>query len=117
MPEMHIPRAWRLADGRFKCRRCGSKYAWKTAWELGRLPEAEKLKALDFYAYGVPVFRQRFWSMAGAPVLERLYRIFRTCCAYLKECREPFEGSLECDKSSFGSHHKGSGAGRLQAGL
>ncbi len=62
---------------------------------------------MDFFIYGVPVFRQRFWCMASAPVLERLCRIFRTCCAYLRECREPFEGSLECDKSSFGGDRKG----------
>lgn len=106
-PKCTYTRAWRLADGRFKCRRCGSKYSWKTAWELSRLPEAKKLKALELFVYGVPVFRQRFRAEASAPALERLYRIFRTCCAYLEECREPFEGSLECDESSFGGHRKG----------
>lgn len=39
-------------------------------------------------------------------MLERLYRIFRTCCAYLEEFRKPFEESLECDESSFGGHRK-----------
>lgn len=99
--------AWQLADGRFKCRRCGSKYTWKSAWELSRLSEAEKRRALELFVFGVPVFRQRFRAQASPPALERLYRIFRTCCAHLEECREPFEGRLECDESSFGGYRKG----------
>lgn len=106
-PECTYSRAWHLSDGRFKCRRCAHKYTWQTAWDASRLPEAEKRKLLELFVYGVPVYRQRFRARACAPAIERFYRIIRCCCALSEDCREPFEGTLECDESSFGGFRKG----------
>jgi transposase len=56
---------------------------------------------------GVPVFRQRFGVSVSLAAQERFYRIIRSCCAYVENLREPFEGELECDESMFGAPRKG----------
>ena len=99
--------SWHLSDGRFKCRQCCVKYSWQSVWEMSRLTEAYKRSLLELFVYGVPVYRQRFRSKASSKAIERFYRIIRTCCAYLENLREPFEGDIECDESTFGGHRKG----------
>ena len=88
-------RAYELADGRFKCKACGQRYTWTTAWASIRLAEATKRRLLELFVLGVPVYRQRFRAPASAPTIERFYRLARACCAYVEELREPFEGAIE----------------------
>jgi transposase len=100
-------RAWRLQDGRFKCRRCGRRYRRVSAWEAVRISEAAKRRLLELFVLGVPVYRQRFRPLASAPTAERFYRLARGCCALVEGLREPFAGALECDETTFGGRRPG----------
>lgn len=59
----------------------------------------------------MPVYRQRFGSPASAPAAERFYRLVRACMAWAEEPREPFEGALECDETTFGGAQLGKRGG------
>jgi transposase len=50
---------------------------------------------------------QRFSLVAGRPATERFYRLIRTAMAHAEQLRGPFEGSLECDETTFGGARKG----------
>lgn len=100
-------RGWKLSDGRYKCRRRHHRHTWKMAWDGSRLSESEKRRLLELFVYGVPVYRQRFRARSSQSAIERFYRIIRCCCALKEECREAFDGVLECDESSFVGFRKG----------
>ena len=100
-------RAWRLSDGRLKCRRCGRRYSRTTAWDGVRVSAAARRRLLELFVLGVPVYRQRFRAVASAPTAERFYRIMRACCAVAEELREPFGGAIECDETMFGGARGG----------
>jgi transposase len=100
-------RSWRLGDGRRKCRSCGRRFRVRTAWQASRLPAAAKRELVQRFAWGVPVYRQRFALLASRPSTERFYRLLRACMAYAEQLREPFSGALECDETSFGGHREG----------
>ena len=106
-PKCVRTRSYRLSDGRYKCKACGQRYAWKTVWSSSRLPERTKHRLLEWFVFGVPVYRQRFRAIASRPATERFYRLIRACCAYAEELREPFDGELECDETTFGGARKG----------
>jgi transposase len=55
----------------------------------------------------VPVYRQRVGGPASAPAIERFYRRVRACMAWTEGLREPFEGALECDETTFGGARHG----------
>ena len=106
-PECEYTRAYLLADGRYKCKACGHRYTWRTAWSASRLSGRTKHRLLEWFSLGVPVYRQRFRGVASRPATERFYRLLRACCAYAEELREPFEGELECDETTFGGARQG----------
>lgn len=106
-PDCHYTRAHRLGDGRWKCRRCGTRYTVVSAWDASRLPAATKRRLLELFVLGVPVYRQRFRTAVSRPAAERFYRIVRACCALVEELREPFSGTVECDETTFGGARKG----------
>src|SRR4030065_2524845 len=113
-------RAYELADGRFKCKACGQRYTWTTAWASIRLAEATKRRLLELFVLGVPVYRQRFRAPASAPTIERFYRLVRACCAHVEGHARPFEGAIECDETTIGgarAGERGWGAGRQGVGL
>lgn len=100
-------RFWRLSDGRFKCRRCGRRYSWTSLWDSSRLSGRVKHRLLELFVLGVPSYRQRFRSPAGAKARERFYRLIRACMAHAEQLREPFAGHLECDETTFGGARHG----------
>lgn len=100
-------RHYKLADGRLKCRCCGARFRWKSAWESSRLSESAKKQLLEWFVLGVPVYRQRFMSVASAPATERFYRLIRACMAYEEQLRQPFDGALEFDETTFGGARHG----------
>jgi len=100
-------RPYRLSDGRFKCRDCGHRFSWTSVWESVRLSPSAKHRLLDLFVLGVPSYRQRFGSPVSAVSRERFYRLLRACCAQAEQLREPFEGSIECDETTFGGARKG----------
>ena len=106
-PSCDHTRAYELSDGRRKCRQCGQRYTWTSVWESVRLPAKAKGRLVEMFSLGVPVFRQRFNAPASAPTMERFYRLCRACCAWEEDLREPFEGMLECDETTFGGRRKG----------
>lgn len=106
-PGCGFTRAYELGDGRLKCRRCGKRYRLRSAWEASRLSPVAKRKLLEYFALGVPVYRQRFRGVASRPAAERFYRIVRACCAVEEDLREAFAGALECDETTFGGARKG----------
>ncbi len=94
-------RAWQLADGRFKCRRCGQRYSWTSVWDAGRLSVVTKRKLVDYFVLGVPSYRVRFRDLASAPTIERFFRLIRAVLAFDQHCREPFRGPVKCDKPLY----------------
>lgn len=106
-PVCGTARPYELADGRHKCRCCGKRFSWTSAWDSSRLRAPSKHRLLDWFVLGVPVYRQRFRSVASAPTRERFYRLLRACCAVVEGVREPFTGTLECDETTFGGVRHG----------
>ncbi len=80
-PDCEHSRRYRLADGRYKCIDCGRRYSCTSVWDSVRLPEATKQRLLEFFAFGVPAYRQRFRSDASVSTRERFYRLARASCA------------------------------------
>ena len=80
-PRCQARPAWRLGDGRFKCRACGARYSWKSVWDSIRLPETTRLELLHAFVDGVSAYRQRFDRGACVDSRERFYRLARACCA------------------------------------
>ena len=76
-------------------------------WDSIRLKGASKHRLLDLFVLGVPAYRQRFDSPVSAPTRERFYRLARACCAWAEQLREPFEGVMECDETTFGGKRPG----------
>jgi len=99
--------AWRLADGRIKCPNCGVLKKPRKIWDLSRLPEATKSRLLECFVFGVPVYRLRFRIKVSAPAAERFYRLARAACAYAEDLREPLQGQLELDETTFGGYRPG----------
>lgn len=100
--------AWKLGDGRLKCRGCGKRYsAPASVWDSVRLSDAVKRELLSYFAMGVPSYRQRFESGASAKARERFYRLLRGLCAYIEDLREPLAGEIECDEAVFGGKLRG----------
>ena len=106
-PSCEGARHYKLADGRFKCRVCGQRFSWTSVWDSVRLPAATKQRLLELFVLGVPSYRQRFRSDASAAARERFYRLLRACCAQVEQLREPFEGAIECDETTFGGARHG----------
>jgi len=106
-PECSCKWSWHLADGRFKCRRCGRRYSWISVWDSSRFPEAAKRRLLELFVLGVPVYRMRFRVDTSLAAIERFFRLARATLALQEECREPFEGAVECDETTFGGRRKG----------
>jgi len=100
-------RHWKLGDGRFRCRRCRTRFRLKTAWEMSRLPEATKRRLAEMFALGVPAYRLRFRIAASGRSIERFYRIIRACCMLEEGMSAPFDGAIECDETMIGGRHKG----------
>ncbi len=92
-------RAWRLADGRYKCVRCGLRYSWTSVWDAVRLPEAPKRSLLDSFVQGLPSYRQRFVSPVNAKSRERFYRLCRAVCAQAEQLRRPFAAIIPAESS------------------
>lgn len=100
-------RHYRLNDGRLKCRACAHRFSWTSVWDSVRLPTAAKQQLLTLFVLGVPSYRQRFLSATSAVSRERFYRLLRACCAQVEHLREPFEGAVELDETTFGGARKG----------
>lgn len=106
-PECGFGWSWRLADGRRKCRRCGHRRRRRTLWDASRLDSRAKTELVRRFAWGVPVYRQRFDLVASRPASERFHRLIRIAMAHAEQLREPFDGALECDETTFGGARKG----------
>lgn len=94
-------RTWQLADGRFKCRRCGKRYTWASVWDASRLSAATKRKLVDYFVLGVPGYRARFRGLASPPTIERFFRLIRAVLAFEEQYREPFPECVKGDKAMF----------------
>src|SRR5690606_28742038 len=100
-------RAYQLGDGRLKCRMCGHRFRTVSAWEASRLLARTKNLLLERFVLAVPVYSPRHRPLACAPAVERFHRLARACMAYEEGLREPFEGEIECDETTFGGARKG----------
>ena len=114
-PDCNKARPYFLSDGRYKCRQCGKRFSWTSAWDSVRLKPASKGDLLQLFVLGVPAYRQRFRSNVSAKARERFYRVLRACCATSEHLREPFHGAVECDETAFGGQRPGK-RGRGAAG-
>jgi transposase len=99
--------AWKLADGRFKCRGCQRRYSYGCTWTASRLSEATKRRLVDYFVLGVPSYRLRFHGLASPPTIERFYRLVRQVLSQAEECTEAFDGAIECDETMFGGYRAG----------
>ncbi len=80
-PECLAKPAWALSDGRWKCRRCGTRYRYRTAWDAQRISGREKNRLLEFFVLGVPAYRLRFRMPLSPSTIEPFYRIARLALA------------------------------------
>ncbi len=99
--------AWALADGRFKCRGCQTRYTYTRAWSSSRLSEATERRLVDYLVLGLPAYRLRFHHLASAPMIERFYRVMRQVMSQVEELTTPFECVIDCDETMFGSYRRG----------
>ena len=76
-------------------------------WQSCRLSEASQCKLLECFVFGVPAYRLRFRGPASTEATERFFLLIRQTIAILESCREPLDGTIECDESSFDGHRKG----------
>ena len=81
--------SWVLNDGRFKCRRCGKKYAFKSIWDSFRLPKKTKRLLLEYFVLDVSAYRLRFRGPASRPTIERFFRQIRTVLSIAEGCYQP----------------------------
>lgn len=79
-PRCGETRAWRLGDGRLKCKTCGLRYSGTSAWDSVRLPEEAKRQLLERFVTGEPAYRQRLLRTAAPASRERFNRLVRACC-------------------------------------
>lgn len=49
----------------------------------------------------------RFRGSASPPTIKRFFHLIRAVLAIHEQCREPLNGEIECDESSFGGKRKG----------
>ncbi len=49
----------------------------------------------------------RFRVKVSRATIERFFRLIRAVLALEEECREPFEGAVECDETTFGGRRPG----------
>lgn len=80
-PACEGARHYRLSDGRYKCRACGHRFSWTSAWDSVRLPNPVKQQLLELFVLGLPSYRQRFRSPVSAAARERFYRLLRAPAA------------------------------------
>jgi transposase len=90
-PVCNTIRPYKLADGRFKCRACGTRFSWTSAWDSVRLEAATKHRLTEMFVLGVPIYRLRHRKDASAPTKERYYRLLRACCALAEGLGDPFQ--------------------------
>ena len=107
VPSNISPRSWLLADGWRKCRRCGTRRRPRSVWDVCRLPDRTKRQLLDYFILGVSVYRLRWKRLGNRKTIERFFQIVRAILAIHEDCREPFDGSVELDESTFGGRRKG----------
>jgi transposase len=62
---------------------------------------------LDYFLLGVPSYRLRFHGLASRPTRERFFRLVRAALAHEEHLREPFDGLVELDETTFGGHRPG----------
>ena len=98
---------WQLADGRYKCQRCGHRFRYPSVWDASRLPAVTKRKLLERFVLGVPVYRQRYRLAVSCGAGERFYRWLRATLAYQEHIQDAFAGVLECDETLFGGRRPG----------
>ncbi len=72
--------AWRLADGRYRCKSCRSRFSNASIWRSFRIADSRKALLLERFVFGTPIRRQRFRPAASAPTAERFYRAIRAYC-------------------------------------
>lgn len=94
-------------DGWRKCHRCRRRFRDRTLWDASRLGSRTKTELVQRFAWGVPFYRQLFSLVASRPATECFYRLIRFAMTHAEHLREPFEGSLECDKTTIGGAREG----------
>jgi hypothetical protein len=96
--------AWKLGDGRFKCRRCMKRYTFRSIWDSCRLPERTKCLLLEHFARGVPANQVQAEGLASAPAIERFYRTIRQVLSVHEGCTELFTGAVRCVQEPGSGH-------------
>ena len=81
--------AWKLKDGRFKCRRCGKGYSFRSVWQVSRLAEQKKHTWLRAFSDD-----ELETLVAGSRNAQKQFlRLTRMTMAYYERYRTPFTGS------------------------
>lgn len=115
-PSCDFGRAWHLADGRRKCRSCGTRYTpTRSIWDSYRIPESAKHELVQLFSLNVPVYRARHLLPCSSATAERFFRNIRKLLAEEELQAPPLAGELELDEALFGGRFPGKrgwGAGR-----
>jgi transposase len=96
---------WQLSDGRRKCCRFGQWRSFRNAWDSSRLSKATKRRL--HFVLSVPAYRLRFRSPASLEATGRFFRWCRSVPTLEEDCRQPFDGRIECDEALFGKKREG----------
>ena len=88
-PDCKKARPYFLSDGRYKCRHCGRRFSWSSAWDSVRLKPASKGELLRLFVLGVPAYRQRFRSAVSAKAAIHLANVYQYSAA-----DKTFKGTL-----------------------
>jgi transposase len=107
-PGCGFGKAWKLGDGRRKCKACGIRYTpQRTVWDGYRIPEAAKRELVKLFVLGVPAYRARHVLPCGRRTAERFFRDIRHLLAAEELQSPPLEGTLELDEALFGGRFPG----------
>lgn len=87
-PNCHFHWAWKLSDGRFKCRQCGYRYTFRSVWQSSRLPDRQKLGVLHEFSDGSAFSR----SNGAHSARDRFIRLVRMTIAFHEHYCDPFKG-------------------------
>lgn len=109
-PRCSFTRIYRLAEGRYRCAKCGYTFTDFTGTFLAgvRVPMQEVAHLLYLFTLGVPAYRARRYSSVSLKTMHRLFRVFRE--AIYTECMSELKslsGKIELDEALFGGHRKG----------
>ncbi|MBM3263100.1 MAG: hypothetical protein FJY97_06690 [candidate division Zixibacteria bacterium] len=90
-PNCQFHRAWKLGDGRFKYRKCGNRYTFRSVWQSSRLPDREKIGVMHELTKGVA----KVGTSRPHTARDRFACMVRMTLALHEHYCDPFQGLIQ----------------------